>query len=79
MKTLFFFGTTPEAVKLSPLMKEFRNKKKFDIKVCNSGQHQEMFDQVLQFFDIRPDLHLTIMKQHQNLLDIAEGVLSMHV
>lgn len=72
MRTLFFFGTRPEAIKLSPLIKELQKyPEKFDVKVCVSAQHREMLDQVLNFFDIKPDFDLDIMKANQNLFDIS--------
>jgi len=71
-KILFFFGTRPEAIKMAPLVKEFQKSSKgFDIKVCVTGQHREMLDQVLHFFEIRPDFDLNIMKPNQDLFDIT--------
>jgi len=71
MRMLFFFGTRPEAIKLSPLVKELRKYGElFNVKVCVSGQHREMLDQVLEFFDIKPDFDLDIMKQDQDIYDI---------
>ncbi len=68
---LFFFGTRPEAIKLSPLVKELRKYGElFNVKVCVSGQHREMLDQVLEFFDIKPDFDLDVMKQDQDIYDI---------
>jgi UDP-N-acetylglucosamine 2-epimerase (non-hydrolysing) len=77
MKALFFFGTRPEAIKLAPLIKELQKyPKKFDVKVCVSAQHREMLDQVLNFFDIKPDFDLNIMKLNQDLFDVTTGVLN---
>jgi UDP-N-acetylglucosamine 2-epimerase (non-hydrolysing) len=71
MKLLFFFGTRPEAIKLSPLVKELRKYGElFNVKVCVSAQHREMLDQVLEFFDIKPDFDLDIMKPDQDIYDI---------
>ena len=71
MKLLFFFGTRPEAIKLSPLVKELKKYGElFDVKVCVSAQHREMLDQVLGFFDIKPDSDLDVMKPNQNLYEI---------
>ncbi|MGN0227665.1 MAG: non-hydrolyzing UDP-N-acetylglucosamine 2-epimerase [Paludibacteraceae bacterium] len=77
MKTiLLVFGTRPEAIKMCPLVKEFkRYPELFDTKVCVTGQHREMLDQVLQIFKIRPDFDLNIMKQGQDLYDITSRVL----
>lgn len=75
-KVLLVFGTRPEAIKMAPLVKEFQKyPKDFDTKVCVTGQHREMLDQVLHIFDIVPDYDLNIMKQGQDLYDVTSRVL----
>jgi UDP-N-acetylglucosamine 2-epimerase (non-hydrolysing) len=72
LKVLFFFGTRPEAIKMAPLIREFqKHPKTLEVKVCVSAQHREMLDQVLDFFEIRPDFDLNIMKPGQDLFDIT--------
>jgi UDP-N-acetylglucosamine 2-epimerase (non-hydrolysing) len=76
MKVLLVFGTRPEAIKMAPLVKEFQKyPEKFDTKVCVTGQHREMLDQVLRLFEIIPDYDLNIMKSGQDLFDVTSGVL----
>ncbi|SEW52482.1 non-hydrolyzing UDP-N-acetylglucosamine 2-epimerase [Chitinophaga arvensicola] len=76
-KVLFVFGTRPEAIKMCPLVKELeKHPEIFDVKVCVTGQHREMLDQVLNIFEVRPDFDLKIMKQGQDLYDVTIGVLS---
>ena len=73
---LIVFGTRPEAIKMAPLVKEFcKELSRFNIKVCVTGQHREMLDQVLKIFDIVPDYDLNIMKKGQDLYDITCSVL----
>lgn len=75
-KILIIFGTRPEAIKMAPLVKELKKCEDiFDTKVCVTGQHREMLDQVLRIFDIKPDYDLNIMKQGQDLYDITSRVL----
>ena len=75
-KILLVFGTRPEAIKMAPLVKEFcKYQDEFDTKVCVTGQHREMLDQVLSLFDIQPDYDLNIMKSGQDLSDITSRVL----
>lgn len=75
-KILVVFGTRPEAIKMSPLVKELKkNKDYFDVLVCVTGQHREMLDQVLYLFDIKPDYDLNIMKPGQDLYDITSRIL----
>lgn len=75
-KILLVFGTRPEAIKMAPLVKEFQKyPTQFKTVVCVTGQHREMLDQVLKFFDIIPDYDLNIMKQGQDLYDVTARVL----
>ncbi len=75
-KILFVFGTRPEAIKMAPVIKAFKDEKIFDTKVCVTGQHRQMLDQVLDIFDIKPDYDLNIMELGQDLFDITANVLS---
>jgi len=74
-KILIVFGTRPEAIKMALLIKEFQKRAEFEVKVCVTAQHRQMLDQVLEFFEIRPDFDLNLMKQGQDLYDITSGVL----
>jgi len=77
VKVLLIFGTRPEAIKLAPIIYELKkNKKYFDTKICVSGQHREMLDQVLSFFKIYPDYDLNIMKAKQDLFQITGSLLN---
>ena len=74
---MLVFGTRPEAIKMSPLVKEFQKyPEKFETIVCVTGQHREMLDQVLRIFDIQPDYDLNIMKRGQDLYDVTARVLT---
>lgn len=75
-KILLVFGTRPEAIKMAPLVKEFQKyPEQFDTKVCVTGQHRQMLDQVLDVFDIKADYDLNIMAPNQDLYDITSKVL----
>ena len=75
-KILIVFGTRPEAIKMAPLIEELKNNKNvFETKICVTGQHREMLDQVLRFFEIIPDYDLNIMKADQDLNSIASDIL----
>ena len=63
IKILICFGTRPEGIKLAPILKLLEKKKdKFEFIVCSSGQHNQMLNQVLEFFEIVPDFDLKLMK-----------------
>lgn len=75
MKTLCVFGTRPEAIKMAPLALALAADERFDAKVCVTGQHREMLDQVLDLFAIHPDFDLNIMKPGQDLTDVSTAIL----
>lgn len=75
-KIMLVFGTRPEAIKMAPLVKEFRKHNDlFDTIVCVTGQHRQMLDQVLSIFEIIPDYDLNVMQHGQDLYDITTRVL----
>ena len=76
MKVLLIFGTRPEAIKMAPLVSMFKeNNPSFELKVCVTGQHREMLDQVLDFFSIDPDFDLALMKDNQTLSDLSSRLM----
>ncbi len=76
-RNLIIFGTRPEAIKMAPLVNEFRkNSTDFETKVCITAQHREMLDQVLSFFEITPDYDLDLMKPNQNLYTLTADIIT---
>lgn len=75
IKNLIVFGTRPEAIKMAPLVKEFQKHSSFITKVCVTAQHREMLDQVLEFFEIKPDYDLDLMKPNQNLNTLTSDII----
>ncbi len=75
-KLLFVFGTRPEAIKMCPLIKEVKTRKKLSAFVCVTGQHRRMLDMVLDTFKVVPDYDLSIMKAGQTLFDITTNILN---
>ena len=76
-KIMLAFGTRPEAIKMAPLVHEFRkHPDQYATLVCVTGQHRELLDQVLNIFGIVPDYDLNIMKSGQDLYDVTARVLS---
>ncbi|WP_420884321.1 non-hydrolyzing UDP-N-acetylglucosamine 2-epimerase [Aeromonas bestiarum] len=69
------FGTRPEAIKMAPIVKAFQANRKIDVRVCVTGQHREMLDQVLNLFEIEPEYDLNIMKPGQDLTDVTTAIL----
>jgi UDP-N-acetylglucosamine 2-epimerase (non-hydrolysing) len=49
---------------------------KFDLRVCVTGQHRHMLDQVLAAFDVKPDWDLDVMAPGQTLYHSTSGILA---
>lgn len=75
LKTLIVFGTRPEAIKMAPLALNLARDDRFESRVCVTGQHRQMLDQVLELFEIKPDYDLNIMKPGQDLTDVTTAIL----
>lgn len=74
-RLLVVFGTRPEAIKMAPVVHELKRNPRFETLVCVTAQHRQMLDQVLDFFEIRPDFDLDIMKPGQDLFDVTSNVM----
>ena len=72
---MLVFGTRPEAIKMAPLCQKFQIEESFKTIVCVTAQHREMMDQVLEVFDLKPDIDLNIMKKDQDLFDVTSSIL----
>lgn len=76
LKVLSIFGTRPEAIKMAPVIKELRKHPKiFNVKICVTGQHRLLLDQVLNLFEIKVDYDLNLMKENQNLFELSSGLI----
>lgn len=73
---LAVFGTRPEAIKMAPLIHCLQGSNDFELRVCVTGQHRHMLDQVLRLFDIVPDFDLNVITQGQTLAGITTRVLN---
>jgi UDP-N-acetylglucosamine 2-epimerase (non-hydrolysing) len=70
-KISLIFGTRPEAIKLCPLVLELKKHPEFEPHVCVTGQHRQMLDQVLEVFEVKPDVDLNLMQPDQTLASIT--------
>lgn len=75
IKILAIYGTRPEAVKMCPLVLELKERKGVDCKVCLTGQHQEMLNEVMSVFGVQPDYNLDIMQNSQTLTNVSTLIL----
>lgn len=77
IRTLFLFGTRPEAIKLCPVLRHMQSRpEEFDVKVCVTAQHRQMLDQVLAAFRVTPDVDLDLMLPGQTLFQSSSRMLA---
>ncbi len=76
-RILVVLGTRPEAIKLAPVVRCLRSRPgAFTVRVCATAQHRQMLDQVLELFEITPDVDLDLMSPGQDLFDLTARVLT---
>ena len=75
IRVMSVFGTRPEAIKMCPLVKALENDPRVESIVCVTAQHREMLDSALEFFGVKPDYDLNIMKRGQTLTGITADVI----
>jgi UDP-N-acetylglucosamine 2-epimerase (non-hydrolysing) len=74
MKILSVFGTRPEAIKMSPIVRLLAQTNGLESRVCVTAQHRHMLDQVLELFQITPDYDLDLMRDGQSLAQLTAGI-----
>ncbi|HEX7710008.1 MAG TPA: UDP-N-acetylglucosamine 2-epimerase (non-hydrolyzing) [Sphingomonadaceae bacterium] len=75
-RILTIFGTRPEAIKLFPLVHALEADPRFVSRVCVTGQHRGMLDQVLEISGIAPDHDLDLMRPDQSLDALTAALLT---
>ncbi len=61
---------------MAPVVSQLRSVQGLETRVCVTGQHREMLDQVLQVFGIEPDYDLSVMRPGQSLAEVAASMLT---
>lgn len=75
MKVMAVFGTRPEAIKMCPVIRELKRQPNISCKVCLTGQHEEMLNQVMESFHIDADYNLHVMTQGQTLALVSGKIM----
>ncbi len=75
-RILCVVGTRPEAVKMAPVILALRNEPWAEVRVLATAQHRDMSDQVLDLFDISPDVDLNLMQHNQTLPELTARLLT---
>lgn len=74
-KVMIVFGTRPEAIKMAPLCHKLLAQNDIKTVICVTAQHREMLDQVLDIFELTPDIDLNVMQKGQDLYDVTSNIL----
>ena len=75
-RILSVFGTRPEAIKMAPVTLALKNDARLESRICITGQHREMLDQVMSLFNVVADYDLAIMRPAQDLACITSAILA---
>jgi UDP-N-acetylglucosamine 2-epimerase (non-hydrolysing) len=75
LRVLSIFGTRPEAVKMAPVVRRLEETEGVDSQVCVTAQHRQMLDQILEIFEIEPQIDLDLMRPDQSLPDLTAAIL----
>lgn len=73
-RLLLVCGIRPEAIKMAPLMRRLATVPGIEARLCETGQHREMLDQVLALFELVPHIDLDVMRAGQDLTDVSTAV-----
>ena len=76
MRILSVFGTRPEAIKMAPLMLALAGVEGVESRICVTGQHRQMLDDVMSAFGLKADYDLNIMRPNQSLSDVFGAVMA---
>jgi UDP-N-acetylglucosamine 2-epimerase (non-hydrolysing) len=75
-RVLVVVGTRPEGIKLAPVVSALEARgDEVEVRLALTGQHTDLLDQVLGVFRLEPAWDLGIMKEGQDLYDVAHGCL----
>lgn len=69
-------GTRPEAIKLAPIALKLREEGCFEVSICLTGQHIDMVTEVLDIFQIVPDINFMVMNKASQLNNITSILMS---
>lgn len=75
IRVMTILGTRPEAIKLAPVVLACLDDSRIEHRLCATGQHREMLDQVLQVFGMEPDIDLGLMRPGQDLTSLTADCL----
>jgi len=69
------FETRPEAIKMATVAQKIQAEKCFKLKICNTGQHDEMLRQVQSIFNLKINYNLSTLKKNQSLEKLYANII----
>src|SRR5690606_34241075 len=75
-RLLIVFGTRPEALKCFPVARAALDHPGFLTRICVTGQHRQLLDQVIELTRLPVHYDLDIMQPSQTLFDVTARVLT---
>ena len=76
LRVMIAMGTRPEIIKLAPLIWAAKKHPRLETIVCHSGQHADLAEPMLDYFQLKPDVMLELMKSHSGLASLFGGCVS---
>ncbi len=70
-RVLFVIGTRPEAIKISPLVRLFRQRSDYRVTLLDTGQHSSLMPPILESLELRPDIVANIAEPGQSLSSLT--------
>lgn len=74
LPVMLVVGTRPEGIKMMPVYLACKQRG-LPVVLCSTGQHDSLLQEVLDLFNIVPDIDLSIMKPGQDISYITSSVL----
>ncbi len=74
-KIVTVFGTRPELIKLSCVINILNSDADIEHVLCSTGQHNEMVNDLLDFYGLKLDYNLKLMQPNQKLHSLTSKIL----
>lgn len=70
------YGTRPELIKLAVVIHHLKEIWGNQVRIISTGQHQEMLPSLEEWFGIRPEITLKVMKERQSIGHLSSLILA---
>jgi UDP-N-acetylglucosamine 2-epimerase (non-hydrolysing) len=74
-KVMLAFGTRPEAIKMAPVSLALSKIDTIETRICLTGQHRDMLNPVMSFFELKAEYNIDVMRENQNLFTLTSCIL----